>query len=124
MAVWVGCFALVLPGVGLILLALCLFFCYALSFIFKGVFIVRTDFFLHKSCWVHYGVFGDNERGFSAKADVSLLKKFPASYLPLRLERVYPRAEEAEAAIIDFCKEFIEESLLEAELNSAVSHYA
>jgi len=74
---------------------------------------VRTDFFLHKGCWVHYGVFGDSERGYSAKADVSLLKHYPAEYVPIRLERIYFSEAEAEGAIIDFCKAFIEESLLE-----------
>lgn len=74
---------------------------------------MRTDFFLHKGAWVHYAVFGDSERGFRARADVSFLKKFPASYVSVPLERTYARAEEAEAAIIDFCKDFIEESLLE-----------
>jgi hypothetical protein len=88
--------------------------CYALFLNFRESFIVRTDFFLHRNCWVHYCIFGNSERGYSAKADVSLLKKFPASYVPIRLERVYFRAEEAEAAIIDFCKEFIEESLIES----------
>ena len=77
---------------------------------------MRTDFFLHKSAWVHYAVFGNFERGYSAKADVSFLKKFPASYVSVPLERAYARAEEAEAAIIDFCKAFIEESLLEGVL--------
>ncbi len=59
---------------------------------------MRTDFFLHKSAWVHYAVFGDFERGFRARADVSFLKKFPASYVSVPLESTYSRAEEAEAA--------------------------
>ena len=87
-------------------------------------FMMRTDFFLHNGCWVHYGVFGDAEHGYSAKADLSFLKKFPVSYLPLRLERVYFSFEEAEAAVIDFCKEFIDETLLEAELNPEILQYA
>lgn len=73
---------------------------------------MRTDFFLHCGAWVHYLVFGNAERGYSAKADVSFLKSFPASYVPIRLERTYARAEEAEAAIIDFCKEFINEHVV------------
>lgn len=69
---------------------------------------MRTDFFVHRGVWVHYLVFGNFERGYSAKADVSLLKSYPASYVPIRLEKLYATAEEAEGAIIDFCKEFIE----------------
>ena len=71
---------------------------------------MRTDFFLHKGAWVHYLVFGNRERGYSAKADVSFLENWPVSYLPIRLERLYASVEEAEAAVIDFCKRFIEEN--------------
>jgi hypothetical protein len=71
---------------------------------------MRTDFFLHKGAWVHYLVFGNSERGYKAKADVSLLKSYPAEYVPIRLENLYATLEEAEGAIIDFCKRFIEEN--------------
>ena len=72
-----------------------------------------TDFFLHQGAWVQYLVFGNSERGYTAKADVSLLKRYPAEYIPIRLERIYFSEAEAEGAIIDFCKAFIEESLIE-----------
>lgn len=71
---------------------------------------MRTDFFLHCGAWVHYLIFGNSERGYSAKADVSFLRAFPAEYIPIRLERIYFNEAEAEAAIIDFCKHFIEEN--------------
>ena len=74
---------------------------------------MRTDFFLHQGAWVQYLVFGNSERGYTAKADVSLLKCYPAEYIPIRLERIYFSEAEAEGAIIDFCKAFIEESLIE-----------
>lgn len=69
-----------------------------------------TDFFLHQGAWVQYLVFGNSERGYTAKADVSFLKSFPASYVPIRLEKLYATLEEAEGAVIDFCKRFIEEN--------------
>lgn len=75
---------------------------------------MRTDFFLHQGVWVHYLVFGNTEQGYSAKADISLLKTYPAEYAPIRLERVYFSEAEAEAAIIDFCKALIEETQIEA----------
>ena len=74
---------------------------------------MRTDFFLHCGAWVEYLVFGNSERGYKAKANVSLLKSYPAEYVPIRLEQLYATLEEAEGAIIDFCKRFIEESLIE-----------
>lgn len=69
---------------------------------------MRTDFFLHHGAWVQYLVFGNTERGYSAKADVSFLQAFPVEYIPIRLEKIY--CNKAEAAIIDFCKRFIEEN--------------
>lgn len=74
---------------------------------------MRTDFFLHCGAWVEYLVFGNSKRGYKAKANVSLLKSYPAEYVPIRLEKLYATLEEAEEAIIDFCKAFIEESLIE-----------
>lgn len=50
-------------------------------------------------------------RGYTAKADVSLLKEHPNSYVPIRLEKFYMPSEEAEGAIIDFCREFVEENM-------------
>ena len=73
---------------------------------------MRTDFFLHHGVWVEYLVFGNSERGYKAKADVSFLKSYPAEYIPIRLKRIYFSEEEAEGAIIDFCKHFIEENTI------------
>lgn len=49
--------------------------------------------------------------GYTAKADVSLLKEHPNSSVPIRLEKFYMTPEEAEGAIIDFCREFVEKNL-------------
>jgi len=71
---------------------------------------VRADFFLHNSALVRYLVSGNTERGYKAKADVTFRKSWPASYVPVCLERIYFNEAEAEAAIIDFCKRFIDEN--------------
>lgn len=72
---------------------------------------MRTDFFLYRGAWVHYLVFGDGGHGYKAKADVSLPKKHPNACVPIRLEKFYVTSAEAEGAIIDFCREFIEANL-------------
>jgi len=71
---------------------------------------VRADFFLHQNALVRYLVSGNAEHGYKAKADVTFRKSWPAQYIPVCLEKVYPFEEEAEGAIIDFCKRFIEEN--------------
>jgi hypothetical protein len=71
---------------------------------------VRADFFLHHNALVRYLISGDSERGYKAKADMTFRKSWPAQYVPICLEKIYPSEEEAEGAIIDFCKRFIEEN--------------
>ena len=75
---------------------------------------MRTDFFLYEDAWIYYRIFGDNEKGYSARADVSLLKSYPASYVPIDLKVRCTTEEEAEVAIIEFCKKFIKEKILTA----------
>jgi len=71
---------------------------------------VRADFFLHQNALVRYLVSGNTERGYKAKADVTFRKSWPAEYVPICLEKIYFTEAEAEGAIIDFCKRFIEEN--------------
>jgi len=71
---------------------------------------VRADFFLHQGALVRYLVSGNTEHGYKAKADVTFRRSWPASYVPVCLEKIYFNEAEAEAAIIDFCKRFIEEN--------------
>ena len=71
---------------------------------------MRTDFFLYHGAWIHYRIFGDSKTGYSAKADVSLLKSYPASYVPIDLKVRCATEEEAEVAMIEFCKKFIKEN--------------
>ncbi len=71
---------------------------------------MRADFFLHHNALVRYLISGDSERGYKAKADMTFRKSWPAQYVPVCLEKIYLSEEEAEGAIIDFCKRFIEEN--------------
>jgi hypothetical protein len=71
---------------------------------------MRADFFLHNNALVRYIISRDSERGYKARAEMTFRKSWPAQYVPVLLEKIYPSEEEAEGAIIDFCKRFIEEN--------------
>jgi hypothetical protein len=71
---------------------------------------VRGGFFLHLGALVRYLVSGNSKRGYRAKAEVTFRKSWPAQYVPVCLEKIYPSEEEAEGVIIDFCKRCIEEN--------------
>jgi hypothetical protein len=71
---------------------------------------VRGGFFLQLGALVRYLVSGNSGRGYRAKAEITFRKSWPAQYVPVCLEKIYPSEKEAEGAIIDFCKRFIEEN--------------
>jgi hypothetical protein len=69
--------------------------------------------FLHKDYRVYYTVQRVNKGCYLAKGYIILQNKNPSGYVPLKLDRAYPVAEEAKEHIIAFCKNFIEEKLIE-----------
>jgi hypothetical protein len=69
--------------------------------------------FLHKDYRVYYSVQRVNKVGYLAKGYIILQNKNPSGYVPLKLDKAYPLAEKAKDRIIAFCKNFIEENLIE-----------
>jgi hypothetical protein len=69
--------------------------------------------FLHQDCRVYYIVQRADKGGYGAKGYILLQDKNPSGYVPVKLDRVYLAAEEAKEHIIAFCKNFIDENLVE-----------
>ncbi len=77
---------------------------------------MHVSFFWHRGYEINYFITGDKIVGYSASAKICPRSAMKAVYIPLQLpEHRYPNSFAAEEAIMQLCKEFIDEKLIESE---------
>lgn len=75
---------------------------------------MNVGLFHHKGYEIHYFITGSPTTGYSASAKIHPSIHLKAIYIPLKLpEHTYLSSLDAEEAIMQLCRNYIDESLIE-----------